>query len=170
MADPPLFTDKEARFLQALVEEGVEFLVVGLAAAALQGAPAVTQDVDLWFRDLSDPALRRALRRVGATYVPPGPLNPPLLAGGDAGLFDIVVNMHGLGSFAQEARRAVPIPIGAIEVLVLPLSRIIASKKAAGRPKDRAILPALEDALRVLESRKRSAGKGRSLRRRRARR
>jgi hypothetical protein len=39
---PPLLTDKEARFLQELVDEGVEFLVVGLAAAALQGAPVVT--------------------------------------------------------------------------------------------------------------------------------
>jgi hypothetical protein len=152
---PPLLTDKEERFLRALVEEGVEFLVVGLAAAALQGAPAVTQDSDLWFRDLTDPALKRALRRAGATYVPPSPQNPPLIAGGDAGLFDVVVHMHGLGSFAQEARRARRIRVGATEVRVLPLARIIASKKATDRPKDRAILPALEDALRVLRSRKR---------------
>jgi hypothetical protein len=152
---PPLLTDKEERFLRALVEEGVEFLVVGLAAAALQGAPAVTQDIDLWFRDLTDPALKRALRRAGATYVPPSPQNPPLIAGGDAGLFDVVVHMHGLGSFAQEARRARRIRVGATEVRVLPLARIIASKKATDRPKDRAILPALEDALRVLRSRKR---------------
>lgn len=170
MGTPPLLTDKEARFLQALVEEGVEFLVVGLAAAALQGAPAVTQDIDLWFRDLSDPALRRALRKVGAIYVPPSLQNPPLLAGGDAGLFDVVVKMHGLGSFAQEARRALRIPIGTVEVRVLPLARIIASKKAAGRPKDRAILPALEDALRVLRSRKRPARRSPSASRRRARR
>lgn len=155
MGASPLLTAKEARFLQALVEEGVEFLVVGLAAAALQGAPAVTQDIDLWFRDLSDPALLRALRRVGAVYIPPSMQNPPLLAGGDAGLFDIVTNMHGLGSFAQEARRALRVPIGDVEVPVLPLARIIVSKKATNRPKDRAILPALEDALRVLKSRKR---------------
>jgi hypothetical protein len=155
VATPPLLTDKEARFLQALVDEGVEFLVVGLAAAALQGAPAVTQDIDLWFRDLSDPALQRALRRVGAIYIPPSLQNPPLLAGGDAGLFDVVVSMDGLGAFAQEARRALRIPVGAFEVRVLPLARIIASKKATDRPKDRAILPALEDALRVLQSRKR---------------
>ena len=170
MATPPLLTDKEARFLQVLVEEGVEFLVVGLAAAALQGAPAVTQDIDLWFRDLSDPGLRRALRRVGATYVPPSLQNPPLLAGGDAGLFDVVVKMHGLGTFAQEARRALRIPIGAVEVRVLPLARIIASKKATGRPKDRAILPALEDALRVLQSRKRPTRRSPSASRRPARR
>lgn len=167
MGTPPLLTDKEARFLHALVEEGVEFLVVGLAAAALQGAPAVTQDIDLWFRDLSDPGLRRALRKVGAIYIPPSLQNPPLLAGGDAALFDVVVKMHGLGSFAQEARRALRIPIGAIEVRVLPLARIIASKKATDRPKDRAILPALEDALRVLQSRKRPRRRSPSGRRRR---
>lgn len=155
MGTPPPLTDKEERFLAALVEEGVDFLVVGLAAAALQGAPAVTQDIDLWFRDLSDPALHRALRKVGAVYIPPSMQNPPLLAGGDAGLFDIVTTMHGLGSFAQEARGALRVPIGEVEVPVLPLARIIASKKATNRPKDRAILPALEDALRVLQSRKR---------------
>ena len=170
MDDPPLLTAKEERFLQALVEEGVEFLVVGLAAAALQGSPAVTQDIDLWFADLSDPALGRALRKVGAIYIPPSLQNPPLLAGGDAGLFDVVVNLHGLGSFAQEARRAVRIPIGAVEVRVLPLARIIASKRAANRPKDRAILPVLEDTLRVLESRKGRARRSPSKTRRRARR
>jgi hypothetical protein len=170
VATPPLLTDKEAKFLQTLVEEGVEFLIVGLAAAALQGAPAVTQDIDLWFRDLSDPALRRALRRVGAIYVPPSLQNPPLLAGGEAGLFDVVVKMHGLGSFAQEARRALRIPIGTVEVRVLPLARIITSKKAAGRPKDRAILPALEDALRVLQSRKSPPRRSPSASRHRARR
>jgi hypothetical protein len=152
-----LLTDKEERFLQALVEEGVAFMVVGLAAAALQGAPAVTQDIDLWFADLSDAALHRALRKVGATYIPPSVNNPPLIAGGDAGLFDVVVHMHGLGTFAREVRRAVRIPIGTVTVPVLPLSRVVVSKKAAGRPKDRAILPALEDALRVLKSRKRTS-------------
>lgn len=170
MGTPLLFSDKEARFLQALVDEGVEFLVVGLAAAALQGAPAVTQDIDLWFRDLSDPALQRALRRAGASYIPPSPQNPPLLAGGDAGLFDVVVNMHGLRSFAQEARRSLRIPVGAVEVRVLPLARVIASKKATDRPKDRAILPALEDALRVLQSRKRPARRSPPASRRRGRR
>jgi hypothetical protein len=161
VATPPLLTDKEARFLQALVEAKVDFLIVGLAAAALQGAPAVTQDIDLWFRNLSDPGLKRALKKAGATYIAPGPQNPPLLAGGDAGLFDIVVHMHGLGTYAQEARRAVRVPIGTVEVRVLPLDRIIASKKATDRPKDRAILPVLEDAFRVLQSRKRPTRRAR---------
>lgn len=155
MGGPAPFTDREARFLATLVEEGVQFLVVGLAAAALQGAPAVTQDIDLWFRDLGDPRLLKALHRLGATYIPPGEDHPPLLAGGGAGLFDVVTHMHGLRSFALEARRALRVPLGNVEVPVLPLERIIASKRATNRPKDRAILPVLEDALRVIQSRRR---------------
>jgi hypothetical protein len=52
-------------------------MVVGLSAAALQGAPVVTQDVDLWFDDLNDPGIHQALREVGAAYVPPLHLKGP---------------------------------------------------------------------------------------------
>jgi hypothetical protein len=146
---PSPFSDREIAFLEALVTEGVEFLIVGLAAAALQGAPAVTQDVDLWFRDVADPRVSSALRRVGASYVPPTETTPPLLVGAGTDLFDIVVHMHGLGSFDQEARHAIPVALGRVDVPVLPLARIIESKKATGRPKDLSILPALEDTLRA---------------------
>jgi hypothetical protein len=143
------FSPREVSFLRALVDEHVDFLVVGLAAAALQGVPAVTQDVDLWFGDLNGPGFRRALARVGAVYVPPGTTNPPLLVGAGIELFDIVVHMHGLDSFADEAGRALSAVVAGVPILLLPLERIIVSKKATGRPKDLAILPALEDALRV---------------------
>ena len=143
------FSAREVSFLRALVDEHVDFLVVGLAAAALQGVPAVTQDVDLWFGDLNGPGFRRALARVGAIYVPPGMTNPPLLVGAGIELFDIVVHMHGLDSFADEAGRALSAVVAGVPILLLPLDRIIVSKKATGRPKDLAILPALEDAVRV---------------------
>jgi hypothetical protein len=152
---PPPFTDSEANLLRALVEEEVGFLIVGLAAAALQGAPAVTQDVDLWFGNLSAESFHRALRRAGLSYVSPSINNPPLLVGEGAELFDVVVHMHGLGTFEEEERRAVHIEVGGVCVPVLPLERIIESTRAAGRPKDLAILPALEDTLRVIRSKKR---------------
>lgn len=60
MAAPPLNAD-ELRFLSALLRRKVRFIVVGLSAAALQGAPVVTQDVDLWFENLDDPQIREAL-------------------------------------------------------------------------------------------------------------
>ena len=153
MAAPPPFSDKEEAFLRALVEEDVHFLIVGLAAAALQGVPAVTQDIDLWIDDLSSTNFHRALEKLGILYVSPTMQNPPLLVGGGAELFDLVVHMHGLEPFETEADRAVRIKLGNVDVAVLPLDRIIASKRATDRPKDRAILPVLEDALRVLRDR-----------------
>jgi predicted nucleotidyltransferase len=155
VAEPGLFSEGEARFLRALTEEGVEFLVVGLSAAALQGAPAVTQDIDLWFRDLTDPGIKKALRRVGGVYVAPTGSTPPMFAGPAVALFDVVVTMHGLESFAKEAKRAATVVLGGVRIKILPLERIIVSKKATNRPKDRAILPVLEDAARTIRARRR---------------
>ncbi len=153
MAEPGLFSEREAGFLRALVDEGVEFLVVGLSSAALQGAPAVTQDIDMWFRDLADPGIQKALRRVGGVYVAPTGSTPPMFVGPAVALFDVVISMHGLEPFEKEAARAIVVPLAGVAVKLLPLERIIVSKKATGRPKDRAILPVLEDALRTVRAR-----------------
>ena len=149
MAAPDLFTGKEREFLKILLDEGVEFMVVGLAAAALQGVPAVTQDIDLWFAHRGDEKMIAALQKAGVSYIPPTEHNPPLLAGAD--LFDVVVHMHGLGSFEEEFEHVKIVKIGRMKLPVLSLQRIIASKEATRRPKDLAILPVLRDALRVID-------------------
>jgi len=122
-------------------------MIVGLSAAALQGAPVVTQDVDLWFEDLNDPGIRKALKQVNAAYVPPTASTPPLFAGDGVKLFDIVVHMHGLESFDEEAKNTVSVPLGKTHIRVLSLDRIITSKKATGRHKDKLVLPVLKDTL-----------------------
>ncbi|MFQ5719958.1 MAG: hypothetical protein ACE5IK_10465 [Acidobacteriota bacterium] len=146
MAAPAIFTEQEQDFLRELTRQEVEFLIVGLAAAALQGAPAVTQDIDLWFRDPAAPGLRKALDKVGGIYVPATSSTPPMLAGKTVALFDIVLTMHGLEAFEREAVNALEMQLERVKVRVLPLARIIASKKAANREKDRLVLPILEDA------------------------
>ena len=151
MDAPVLFGDEELRFLAALLAEDVDFMLVGLAAAALQGAPVVTQGVDLWFEDLTDPGLRKALDRVGGAYIPSSGDRPPMLAGGGAKLFDIVVHMHGLGPFEEERHHAILVGLEGVQVPVLSLERIIASKEATGRQKDRLALPVLRDALATLD-------------------
>lgn len=153
MADPLIFGDREIAFLKELARQGVEFMIVGLAAAALQGAPVVTQDIDLWFRDLSDPGIQRALKKLRGAYVPPTMGNPPTFAGGGVELFDVVVHMHGLGAFDEEREHAIKVPLGREQVLVLDLERIIVSKKAAGRQKDKLVLRVLSDALKVIKDR-----------------
>jgi hypothetical protein len=105
-------------------------MAAGLSAATLQGAPVVTQDVGLWFEKLGDLKIARALQSVGAAYVPPSHLNPPMLAGPGAELFDIVVRMDGLDTFAREPKHCVDVPLGRHKLKVLSLPRILASQQA----------------------------------------
>jgi hypothetical protein len=154
-----IFTDKEVGFLKELVANGVPFMVVGLSAAALQGAPMVTQDVDLWFRDLSHPGLRKALRKVGGVLTPAVGLHPPVLAGESVRCFDVVLTVHGVGDFDAEGRRALAVSLGRFSIKVLPLERVIASKRYLNREKDRMVLPALEAAAAALRASPRAAAR-----------
>jgi len=147
---PSIFTENEIRFLRELVKNRVPFMIVGLSAAALQGAPVVTQDVDLWFKTLTHPGIGKALRKVDAVYVPPKMQNPPLFAGNGVDLFDIVVNMDGLDDFDEELRNALDVRIDRVHVKVLPLERILASKQAANREKDHLTIPVLRDAMAAI--------------------
>ncbi|MBN1884344.1 MAG: hypothetical protein JW876_02310 [Candidatus Krumholzibacteriota bacterium] len=153
MADPLIFGEREIEFLKELIRQKVQFMIVGLSAAALQGAPVVTQGVDLWFRTLPDPGLESVLKKFDGSYIPPVAGNPPMIAGDGVELFDIVIRMDGLEAFDDELEHAVKIPLGRMKVPVLPLERIIESKKAAGRAKDRIVLKVLVDAARTLRER-----------------
>ena len=66
MVAPLPFSENELRLLRVLLNRKVSFMVVGLAAASLQGAPVVSQDVDLWFENLGELKISRALQEVGA--------------------------------------------------------------------------------------------------------
>lgn len=141
----------ERQFLQALVELDIQYLIVGASAAVMQGAPLVTQDIDLWFEDRLDPRLHEAASRAGGVYVPGHfGMMPTQVGGGTIGdRIDVIATAHGLDAFAVEYQRARVLDLDGLRVRVLPLDRIIVSKRAAGRPKDLAVLPALEATLAV---------------------
>ncbi len=85
-----------------------------------------------------------------------------MFAGIAVELFDIVLRLDGLRFFAQEARAALPIATAPrLRLKVLPLRRVIASKRAANRLKDRMVLPAFEDTQTLAEKRQRGVGRGR---------
>ncbi len=133
------FSESERRLLENLLKRKVRFMVVGLSAATLQGAPVVTQDVDLWFEHLGEPQMSQALQEVGAAYVPPSINNPPMLA--------------------DEIKHCVEIPLGRQKLKVLSLERILASKIAANRAKDKLSIPVLRDALATTQAVKRRSRK-----------
>lgn len=149
-----IFTDKEVLFLRELVKNKVSFLIVGLSAAVLQGAPVITQDVDLWFQNIADLKIKKALDKCGGIYVPPFGSHVPMFVGEGLKLFDIVLNMDGLGKFEEENKRAIRIPLEGFKVKVLPLERIIKSKEASNRKKDLLVLPVLKDVLQTLRQMK----------------
>jgi hypothetical protein len=135
----------ELAFLRELTLAHSRFVVVGLGAAVLQGADAVTQDLDLWFRSLGDPAIAAAARKAGGVFVTRS--NPPMIAGEGLDRIDLVTHCDGLRSFDAEYKKAIDVRIADFSIKILPLERVIASKRAAGRPKDKAALEALRATL-----------------------
>lgn len=138
-------SDKEVLFLRELVRCGTKFLMVGMAAANLQGADKGTRDIDLWFKSTSDGGLDEAARSVGGRFI--WRADPPTLSGKVLARIDVVNKCHGLNSFDREYEEALDVEVDDFVVKMLPLPRIIASKTAANRPKDRAALPALRASL-----------------------
>ena len=130
------------------------YLVVGLSAAVLQGADTATLDIDIWFKDHSDPRIADAAKRAGGVWIPGHfGMMPPTLGGDLLGdRLDVVLTASGLASFESEYQGARQIEV---DELCCPccLERIICSKRAAGRMKDLAVLPALEAALAAVQSR-----------------
>jgi hypothetical protein len=138
-------TPAEMQFLKELVDRRVKFMIVGMSAADLQGAHIGTQDIDLWFKETSDGGLDQAARSVGGIFM--WRADPPALGGEELERFDVVNRLDGLEDFESEYVGAVDSEIEGIPVKLLPLDRIIDSKTAADRPKDRVAIPALLAAL-----------------------
>jgi predicted nucleotidyltransferase len=124
-------------------------MVVGLSAAVLQGANTATRDIDLWFEDTSDLRIGTAIHEANGIWVSGSFGMRPRQIGGDAvgDRLDVVTHLHGLGTFPSELANTVTLEVDGISLKVLRLDRIITSKRAAGRSKDLAVLPALEEAL-----------------------
>jgi hypothetical protein len=139
-------------FLDELRKRGVEFMVVGMTAAIAQGADLMTEDLDLWFKTISDPNVDAAARKAGGVLIW---RHPPMISGKGFEHIDIVWQCSGLRTFDEEYRKAKEVNILGTTVKALPLARIIVSKKAAGRSKDKMVMSQLESAL--LATRKKSS-------------
>jgi hypothetical protein len=138
----------EAAFLAALQARGVRYLVVGMSAALMQGVRGSTEDVDLWFASLADERIAEAARSVGGFLVTR--TQPPLLGGPFGERFDIVTHMSGLSSFEFEYANSKIVDLGDVRFSVLPLERILLSKRVANREKDRIAVAQIEQTLKVL--------------------
>jgi hypothetical protein len=113
-----------------------------MTGAIIQGAPGVTLDTDLWVQAPERQYMRliNLSLRLGATVV-----RQTVVALTDGKLVNFCYKIGGVASFPTEYRRADLMEWEGAVVRVLPLERIIRSKEAADRDKDRAVLPLLRD-------------------------
>jgi len=151
-----VLTSAERALLEALDALGVRYLIVGMGAALIEGAPGTTQDLDLWLERIDEDQLREATRRAGGLYTSGFGLQPPAVGGEGLDRVDLVLSASGLAPFDQEFSNAREYQLEGVRVRVLPLERVIVSKRAAQRAKDAAQLPMLEAALAARRARARA--------------
>lgn len=106
----------------------------------------MTVDYDFWVRmpERQYVKLLALVRKQGGTI-----LARTFYESSDGTQVNAVFQPDGLHAFEAEFKRCPIAKLDGHEVRVLPLQRVIASKRAAGRDKDLATLPILERTLRL---------------------
>jgi hypothetical protein len=150
-------------FLAALREEGIDCILIGAMAAIRQGAPLMTVDYDFWVRlpEREYVRLLTIVQRQGGTI-----RARTLYELKDGTQVNAVFQPDGLRSFNLEWKGCHTGRLEGIPLRILPLERVIASKRAAGRDKDLAVMPVLLRTLRLakrLQARKLKSLKSRSV-------
>jgi hypothetical protein len=151
-----------------LVQGQVEFVVVGGVSAMLQGVEVTTLDLDICYRRSPENIAR--LARVLAPLQPRLRGLPPdlpftfderaLQLGSNFTLtvgtesLDLLGVMSAIGGYEQIVNDAKEAIIGSYPVKLLSLAHLIATKEAAGRPKDMLALPLLRAALEAKQQNK----------------
>ena len=133
-ARPVLF-----RIARLLAEHGLEAVLIGNAAAALQGAPITTVDFDFMFH--KTPANLRKLKSLAAAldavilrpYYPASDLFR-LVRDEDGLQIDFMGSIHGVRSLASLRSRARVVAFEGAQLLVADLADIKNSKQAAWLP------------------------------------
>lgn len=169
MPEPELAPE---RLLGVLREHGVRFVVIGGFAAVVHGSPHVTFDIDVVperadenLERLSD-ALSAMHARVWTSSEPDGvPFSHDAHSLADVNVWNLVTDHgrldltfvpSGTRGFEDLERDAVRLTILGVEVDVASLADVIRSKEAAGREKDRLVLPVLR---RILDAQARHGPK-----------
>jgi predicted nucleotidyltransferase len=130
----------------------LEAVLIGNAAAALQGAPVTTVDFDFLFRRTARnlAKLKTVAAALRATILRPYYPESDLyrMVRDDDGLqIDFMTTIHGIRSFEGLRSRANSVEIEGIPILVAALEDVVRSKRAARRPRDLAVLEILERTL-----------------------
>ena len=150
--------------LPLLVNNQIDFIIVGGAAATAHGSSRLTLDLDIVYRrdDLNLQRIVKALEPIQPYLrgAPPGlpfewsvqtlknGLNFTLIT--TLGALDLFGEIVGGGGYDELQKETIGIQVAGVECLCLSLERLIHVKRAAGRPKD---LEAIAELMQILEER-----------------
>lgn len=146
--------------VRRLLDAKVEFVVVGGTAANAHGHIYSTEDLDIC-APLDPENIRRLFAAIDdldprQRMHPNHPRFPENLSGvknlyiqTTAGWVDVLGELPGVGSYQDARARAIEMELAGRRCAVVSLDHLIAAKRAAGRPKDLAVLPALEGLQRM---------------------
>jgi hypothetical protein len=124
-----------------------------MTAAVMQGVMMNTMDIDIWV----DLPTRQYIRLWKLVLAQGGSaLSKTLYVLSDGKVVNFLFCVTGLRSFASEYQGAVSSKMEGLPVKVLPLNRILQSKKVIRRDKDLVHIPLIEN---VLRARKKVEGK-----------
>jgi predicted nucleotidyltransferase len=152
--------------LRLLLDNRVEFVVVGGLAMVTQGSATITEDLDLCYARTP-----QNITRLAAAVAPLNPylrgappglpfrFNAPTIAAGlnftlttDEGPVDFLGEIAGIGGYAEVCAQSERHEIYDLPIRVLSLDGLIVSKKAAGRTKDRLHLLELVELKKLREA------------------
>lgn len=144
--------------LRLLVENKVEFIIVGGAAATAHGSARLTLDLDVVYRRTPENIARvvDALKTIqpylrGAPPGLPFDWSAPTIQRGlnftlvtTLGALDLLGEIVGGGGYEQLWPETIEVEIAGVTCLCLNLDRLITVKRAAGRPKDLEVVAELQ--------------------------
>ena len=128
--------------LESLLNEGVDFILVGAYALAAHGFPRATMDIDIWVNPAPENAKKvyAALVKFGA---PIEKISVQELSGDDT-IFqigvaprriDILTQISGV-DFKDAWEDTIKVTIDGLDINILSAAHLIKNKLVTGRPKD----------------------------------
>ena len=128
--------------LRALLDGGVEFLIIGAQALGVHGYVRATKDLDIWIR-CSDENARRTWRALAAFGAPMTSLTIEDLTtpgtiyqiGVEPVRIDILTDVGGL-DFEEAWRERIMVEQAGLLLPYLGRDHLISSNRVAGRPQD----------------------------------
>lgn len=159
---------KPSRFfelLEVLAHHSVNYIVVGGVAAIVEGAPVTTLDLAIVIEHEAEnvESLLEALRSINAHYrdlagrhITPTrkrlTTNMTNLMHTDLGPLDVLVEIGDGERYAELLPHSRMREVAGIKVQFLGLEKVIETKEAADRDKDRVVLPVLKRSLELKRS------------------